>query len=186
MALDSTTVTVVALGVAAFALVTVVILASRLGRLERACDALLGPGRRGSFVRAVRGSRASEEALQADVDALRAEVAQARADVASALRHVAVVRYDAFADVGGRLSFSAALLDDAGDGLVLTSISGRSETRTYAKGVTAGGSEHPLSPEELDALARARTAHPDDQATRPDDRTPGGRAQARRPAGTRG
>ena len=49
------------------------------------------------------------------------------------MRHVAVVRYDAFADMGGRLSFSAALYDDSGDGFVLSSINGRSETRTYAK-----------------------------------------------------
>ena len=50
---------------------------------------------------------------------------------------MAVVRYDAFGDLAGALSFSAALLDDAGNGLVLSSINGRSETRTYAKGVTA-------------------------------------------------
>ena len=63
--------------------------------------------------------------------------------------------YDAFADMGGRLSFSAALLDDAGDGLVLTSINGRTETRTYAKGVKSGVSEHTLSPEEEQAIAFA-------------------------------
>ena len=44
------------------------------------------------------------------------------------------MRYDAFGDMGGRLSFSVALLDDAGDGLVLTSINGRTETRTYCQG----------------------------------------------------
>ena len=57
--------------------------------------------------------------------------------------------------MGGRLSFSAALLDDAGDGVVLTSINGRSETRTYAKSVARGGSEHALSPEEQEAIAHA-------------------------------
>jgi hypothetical protein len=78
----------------------------------------------------------------------------ARADAAAggpdltALRHVGVVRYDAFGDMGGRLSFSAALLDDSGDGLVLSSIAGRTETRTYAKGVKSGNSEAQLSPEE--------------------------------------
>ena len=61
-----------------------------------------------------------------------------QADLADAIRHVAVVRYDAFGDMGGRLSFSVAMLDDSGDGLVLTSINGRTETRTYAKGVKAG------------------------------------------------
>jgi hypothetical protein len=68
---------------------------------------------------------------------------------------VSVVRYDAFADMGGRLSFSAALLDDAGDGIVLTSINGRTETRSYAKGVKGGASEHTLSPEEEQAIAFA-------------------------------
>lgn len=132
--------TVVALGLAAFALALVVLLARRLGRLERASAAVLGRG---------------------DVAALRTEVAQARADLTTALRHVAVVRYDAFDDHGGRLSFSAALLDDAGDGLVLTSIAGRSETRTYAKGVVAGDSQHALSPEEREAIGTAcRPAQP--------------------------
>jgi hypothetical protein len=60
--------------------------------------------------------------------------------------------------MGGRMSFSAALLDDAGDGLVLTSINGRSETRTYAKGVRAGASDHTMSPEEQQAIAYATRA----------------------------
>lgn len=98
---------------------------------------------------------AERAALRADLDGLRGELSAARADLAAALRHVAVVRYDAFGDMGGRLSFSAALLDDAGDGVVLTSINGRSETRTYAKSVAGGGSEHALSPEEQEAISRA-------------------------------
>jgi hypothetical protein len=73
----------------------------------------------------------------------------------TALRHVAVVRYDAFGDMGGRLSFSAALLDGNGDGLVISSINGRSETRTYAKSLRGMESEHRLSPEEERAIAQA-------------------------------
>lgn len=73
-----------------------------------------------------------------------------------ALRHVAVVRYDAFGDMGGRLSFSAAMYDDHGDGLVISSINGRSETRTYAKALVGLASDHTLSPEEKDAIAAAR------------------------------
>ena len=72
------------------------------------------------------------------------------------LRHVAVVRYDAFADMGGRLSFSAALYDDNGNGLVISSINGRSETRTYAKPLTGFRSDHSLSPEEQRAIEDAR------------------------------
>jgi uncharacterized protein DUF4446 len=72
-----------------------------------------------------------------------------------ALRHVAVVRYDAFGDMGGRLSFSAALYDDHGDGLVISSINGRSETRTYAKALVGRQSDHTLSPEEKEAIEAA-------------------------------
>ena len=77
-----------------------------------------------------------------------------------ALRRVAVVRYDAFPDVGGRLSFSVALLTEAGDGLVLSAIHSRSDTRSYVKKVTAGAGESALSPEELTAVAEATAARP--------------------------
>ena len=85
------------------------------------------------------------------------DLAALRADIAQALRHVAVVRYDAFGDMGGRLSFSAAVVDDRGDGLVFSSIHARGESRTYAKGVVGGTSDATLTPEEQQALASART-----------------------------
>lgn len=85
------------------------------------------------------------------------ELSRVRADLAQALRHVAVVRYDAFGDMGGRLSFSAAIVDDNGDGLVISSIHGRGESRTYAKGIVGGDSDVTLTPEEQQALAAART-----------------------------
>ena len=86
-----------------------------------------------------------------------ADLAALRADLGQALRHVAVVRYDAFGDMGGRLSFSAAVVDDRGDGLVISSIHARTESRTYAKGVVGGSSDATLTPEEQQALAAART-----------------------------
>ena len=57
--------------------------------------------------------------------------------------------------MGGRLSFSAALLDGNGDGLVITSINGRQDTRTYAKRVRNGTSSRNLSDEERQAIRLA-------------------------------
>ena len=103
------------------------------------------------------GSRGdSVEAVPEDVQGLRQEVAALRREGADALRHLAVVRYDAFDDMGGHLSWSVALLDDAGDGVVLTSIHGRSDARTYAKSVTGWVSEQQLSPQESEAIQRAK------------------------------
>jgi hypothetical protein len=74
-----------------------------------------------------------------------------------ALRDVAIVRYDALNEMSGQLSFSLALLNAVGDGVVLSSINGRAETRTYAKPVVAGQGEQELSPEEAQAVHSART-----------------------------
>ena len=101
-------------------------------------------------------SRADATGLPEDPRALRQEVAALKAENAQAMRHVAVVRYDAFTDTGGQLSWSMALLDDSGSGVVLTSIQGRNESRTYAKNVAAWASETQLSPEEEDAISHAR------------------------------
>ena len=75
--------------------------------------------------------------------------------IEAGVRRVALLRYDAFEDVGGRLSFSCALLDEQGTGIVLTSINGRQDTRVYAKPVTAGTSPYNLSVEEEEAIHHA-------------------------------
>ena len=103
-----------------------------------------------------RRNRQDTSSLPEDPRALRQEVAALKAENAQALRHVAVIRYDAFTDTGGQLSWSLALLDDSGSGVVLTSIQGRNEARTYAKNVAAWASETQLSPEEEDAISHAR------------------------------
>lgn len=97
-----------------------------------------------------------------EVAGLRGEVGQldARSDelrdlLRSSVSRVGTVRYDAFEDLGGRLSFSSALLDEHGDGLVITAINGRTDTRTYVKPVVGGQSKHNLSGEETEAIDRA-------------------------------
>jgi hypothetical protein len=95
------------------------------------------------------------EELPEDVHGLRQEVAALKREAGDALRHLAVVRYDAFGDMGGHLSWSLALLDDGGHGVVVTSIHGRSEARTYAKNISAWTCEQQLSPEEEEAITHA-------------------------------
>jgi hypothetical protein len=74
------------------------------------------------------------------------------------VQNVALLRYDAFEDVGGRLSFSCAMLDVQGSGVVLTSINGRQETRVYAKPIAEGRSSYNLSSEEEEAIRQALAA----------------------------
>ncbi len=69
---------------------------------------------------------------------------------------VGMVRYSAFKDTGGDLSFSLALLDRNLNGVVVTSLFGREESRCYGKTVERGKSSHFLSEEEVQALEEAR------------------------------
>ncbi|HSY14633.1 MAG TPA: DUF4446 family protein, partial [Jatrophihabitantaceae bacterium] len=92
---------------------------------------------------------------QAAQTALIKQLDQFDQDASRALRNVALVRYDAFDEMAGRMSFSLALLDDDGDGVTLSAIAGRSDTRVYAKGVQGGAGEHDLSPEEQQAVGAA-------------------------------
>jgi hypothetical protein len=103
-------------------------------------------------------SRRNPANVPADLEGLRGEVQALRTEAGEALRHLAVVRYDAFGDMGGRLSWSLALLDDSGNGVVLTSIHARSEARTYAKSITGWHCEQAMSPEEGEAVQHARSA----------------------------
>ena len=76
-----------------------------------------------------------------------------------AVQHVGLVKFDAFEDMGGHLSFAAAMLDAEGDGFVLTSINGRQDARIYAKPIERGQSVSHLSDEEQEAIRRAISSH---------------------------
>jgi hypothetical protein len=152
------TLDLLALGAAAGAAVALLLALAahaRVGRLRRGFRALDGADGPQSVLEAIAGTRRETAELREEITSARHELDRARRDLADSLRHVSVVRYDAFGDMGGRLSFTAALLDDAGDGLVLTSIHGRSEARTYAKGIKGGKSEQSLSPEEEQSIELA-------------------------------
>jgi hypothetical protein len=104
-----------------------------------------------------------EESLQRldeDLQAMGRDADELRELLRGTVSRVGLVRYDAFDDMGGALSFSAALLDDRSDGVVISAINGRTETRCYAKAVAGGVSEHNLSDEELEALDAALRSSP--------------------------
>lgn len=67
-----------------------------------------------------------------------------------------LVRFNAFDNMGSDLSFALALLNQEGNGIVLSSINSREESRVYAKPVTAGASTYHLSDEEKQALDKAK------------------------------
>lgn len=142
-------------GAALLALLLALIQTMRLTRLRRDYALLRGEHGEQDILAAVGRSMRHVESLDGRLDSIVSEQQRQAAVGRFALQKFHVVRYDAFEDMGGRLSFSAALLDDHGDGLVITSINGRTETRTYAKPVKNLASEFNLSEEEREAIAGA-------------------------------
>lgn len=94
--------------------------------------------------------------VKSELRKLGKELAVTRGELKETLQHLAVVRYDAFGETGGKLSWSMAILDNNGDGVVLTSINSRADARTYAKEIKSFASESKLSPEEEEAIDTLR------------------------------
>lgn len=71
------------------------------------------------------------------------------------IQKLGFVRFQAFQNTGGDQSFALALLDGSGNGIVISSIFGREESRVYCKPVQMGVSSYPISAEEKEAIEKA-------------------------------
>ncbi len=71
------------------------------------------------------------------------------------LQRVSILRYNPYGDTGGNVSFSLAILDGLGNGVLITSLHTRAGTRVYAKDIVKGESSLKLSKEEAEVLAQA-------------------------------
>ncbi len=80
--------------------------------------------------------------------------------MATSKRHVGLVRYDAFEDVGGSQSFALAVFDDQGNGAIVNSLVGRTDCRVYCKPLISGRSDRSLSQEEVRAMEDAQDRSP--------------------------
>lgn len=68
------------------------------------------------------------------------------------IQHVRTIRFNPFPDQGGRQSFVTALLDERGNGTVISSLYARNQVSVYAKPIVSYQSEHELSDEERQAI----------------------------------
>ncbi len=104
---------------------------------------------------------AIEAALSTEQSSLK-RVAQQVSELESLARtdvsRVGFVRYDAFEDTGSELSYALALLNREGDGVVISSIYSRTDTRTYGKAVNRYKPAVNASGEELRAIELARSS----------------------------
>jgi hypothetical protein len=154
-------------GVALLTFLVTLIVGFRLRRIRREYRVLLGGKRDEDLVSAAGRAVQQIDGLTKRLDELYSRHETSHVGSRRAIQRFGIVRYDAFEEMGGRLSFSLALLDDHGDGVVLTSINGRTEARTYVKPIVGLNSEHNLSDEEREAMAAAMANYGRSQGATP-------------------
>ncbi len=114
-----------------------------LGRARADHDALLAGG--------------TTPALERRVERFEQRLSELEGLARTDVSRVGFVRYSAFDDTGSELSYAVALLNREGDGVVLSSIYSRTDTRTFGKAVSKFTPLVQASEEELGAIAKTRS-----------------------------
>lgn len=133
----------------------VVVMAVLLWRLERTVGRLTHGGKAENLDQVLALLRAEAMEARKNIKTLEGRFQLAEQRLQRSVQHKGMVRFNPFKDVGGDQSFSLALLDEAGDGVVISSLYARDGVRVYGKPVTAGASAYQLSEEERTAIASA-------------------------------
>jgi hypothetical protein len=128
----------------------------RAGALLATHDSLIGGGA-GASAR-LDAIEAAQQAGQTAAERVAGRVSELEALARTDVSRVGFVRYDAFDDTGSELSYALALLNREGDGVVVSSIYSRTDTRTYGKAVQAYKPAVNASEEELRAIEQARSS----------------------------
>jgi len=123
--------------------------------LRRRLRRVLPQGESGGIDEILDRQLKSVESLSERVDALNKLHHELEHLSQRTIQKVAVIRYNPFADTGGDQSFAIALLDSLGNGVVVSSLHSRTDTRVFAKPVQSGRSKFQLSDEEQDAIKKA-------------------------------
>lgn len=141
------------------ALIAALLLWLKLRRVRSEQRVLLPDGERAGLIERQAALVRAGERMNDRLEGLRDEVVRlmehTNAGLRGTLRFQGIVRYDAYQDIGGRQSWSMAVLNADQTGAVITSLHARDHARVYLKELHAGVSEQRLSPEEEGAVAAA-------------------------------
>ena len=128
---------------------------ARAAALLAVHDGLISGGS-GSAADRLAHLEAAAQAAAGGLERVAARTDELEALAKTDVSRVGFVRYDAFDDTGSNLSYALAMLNREGDGVVLSSIYSRTDTRTYGKAVERFKPAANASEEELTAIERAR------------------------------
>ena len=95
------------------------------------------------------------ESLENEENKTKSDIKEIKENLKITYQKTGLVKYDAFREMSGALSYSLALLDKENNGVLISSMYSREGCYTYAKDIVNGESKLNLSEEEAEALKQA-------------------------------
>ncbi len=151
--------TEIVLGMAALSLILLIFIVSlsiKLSRVINRRNARLESGQVGDLVDSITGLSNVVQVVQNKINEISNKQDEQSHSLDLCVKRVGLVKFNAFEDVGGEQSFAVAFLDSHDTGVILSSMYGRQDSRTYIRAITNGAGERELSEDEQRALKAAR------------------------------
>ncbi len=136
-------------------LILVVVLFFKVGRLKKRLDRFMKGRDSKSLEQDIIGLIEDNNLLKAGVEKNKKNIRVLTKKVESSYQKMGLVKYDAFHQMGGQLSFSLCLLDDNNNGFIINSVHSTEGCYSYTKEIKAGVSAIDLGTEEAEALSIA-------------------------------
>ena len=138
-------------------IILIIFIIHKMNIMVRKYEALMS-GKKGADLEKIIRIRFKEmDQVKANARRVTKEHRRIKKHLSSCISKYALVKYDAFDKMAGKLSFVIALLNDDNSGILLNSMHSREGCFTYAKEIVNGESYIPLSAEEKEALEQAKT-----------------------------
>ena len=137
------------------AIIAVIVLAKELSNLKKRYNRFCAGKNAKSLEEEIGTMFAENKAIRELTDKNKRDIRVIYHNLESTFCKVGLVRYDAFQQMGGKLSFSLALLNEKDNGFIINSVHGTDGCYTYSKEIVGGHSDITLGAEEHEALSKA-------------------------------
>lgn len=133
-------------------LIVVIVLCINLGRLSKKYNKFMGGKNAKSLEKDIMGLYEDNRLIKASMEKNRKDIENLYRKLEGAFQKMGIVKYDAFNQMGGKLSFSLALLDENDNGFILNSVHSTEGCYSYTKKIKNGMCDISLGDEEREAL----------------------------------
>jgi len=133
-------------------LIVVIVQSMKLNKLTKKYKKFMGGKNAKSLEKSIMGLYEDNKLLKTSMEKNKKDIQTLYRKFEGAFQKVGIVRYDAFNQMGGQLSFSLALLDQNDNGFILNSVHSTEGCYSYTKEIKSGLCDISLSDEEKQAL----------------------------------